>query len=114
MEQDIYRLKKDQPHLSAVEIRHQLIKHGICAKKSAPSVPSINRFFKTKGFKRGLHLDETEPVVSSSWGILNDTTQLTAGMDLKPPTPFSAGSSTKLKYSIDSILNFGELTQKFF
>lgn len=96
VEQDIYRLKSEQPHLTAIEIRQQLIKMNICAKKNAPSVPSINRFLKTKGFKRS----NLEPLANSR--CLNTTP-----IDIKEAIP------NKLKYSIDSILNFGRFYFKF-
>lgn len=77
-----------------MEIRQQLIKNNICAKKSAPSVPSINRFLKTKNFKR------LEPLTNSQ--NLNNSI-----VDLKSVTA-TIPNKNKLKYSIDSILNFGE------
>uniref|UniRef100_A0A915DZJ6 Paired domain-containing protein n=1 Tax=Ditylenchus dipsaci TaxID=166011 RepID=A0A915DZJ6_9BILA len=52
VESQICVIKKENPAISAFEIRVSLIEHGICSKNNAPTVSSINRHLRSRGLKR--------------------------------------------------------------
>lgn len=51
LEKDIVKLKQDNAALFSWEIREKLIDAGLCTRLTSPSVSSINRLLRSKGYK---------------------------------------------------------------
>lgn len=126
LEKEIVKLKQDNSALFSWEIREKLIEAGSCTRLTSPSVSSINRLLRAKGFKntgggKNSMLQYSSKDVGEDSSSEDDEdsdeegSEATSGNEEKATRQQTDKQNQQLpswhKYSIDSIL--GNVPGKF-